>query len=337
MKTENVKDCDVLSCIQPTGDITLANYFGAIRNWKKLQDQKTCIFGIVDLHAMTSTYQPDLLKKYSDQMIIDLLACGIDPKKSTLFVQSLIPEHVELSWILATCTSYGALTRQVKFKSIMETEGKSNAALLTYPILQAADILIYKAKQVPVGQDQKQHLELTKSIAKTFNDRYGDYFPIPKIELTQTPKIMSLSDPTQKMSKSAGIKHYVRLFENEEVLRNKIKAAITDDKNTPKGEMSPGISTLFTLLKACEEQNDYNRLMSEFENGHMKNVDLKDCLSDALVKLTSEFRYRREHIQKDTSLINDTIREMSSKAREKAQKTLFEVKELVGIKSISNF
>ncbi|MDA9773621.1 tryptophan--tRNA ligase [Saprospiraceae bacterium] len=334
---ENVKSkCDVLSCIQPTGDVTLGNYFGAIQNWVELQENNQCIYGIVDLHTMTKGLDAKSLRHYTDQMIVDLLACGIDPSKSTLFVQSLVPEHTELSWILSTFASYGELSRQIQFKTHHQNNESTNVGLFSYPILQAADILIYKAKRVPVGIDQKQHLELTRSIANKFNNKYGELFPIPEMELTETPKIMSLTNPSMKMSKSAGEKHFVRLFEEEAILREKIKSAVTDTV-VKEGEMSEGVESLFNLLKASGAQDEYKSLIGDFEKGNLKYSNLKEALADSLVNLTGELRYKRAQIQGDISLIHDTIRDMSAKARQLAQETLFEVKQCTGVKSISNF
>lgn len=336
----NNNECEVLSCIQPSGDITLGNYLGAIENWSKLQDDYRCIYGIVDLHALVAhNYRPEDLKTNTDQMIIDLLACGIDPDKCTLFVQSLVPEHTELNWILMSQTMFGELSRQAQFK--IKSNGKEsqsiNVGLLNYPVLQAADILIYKSKYVPVGEDQRQHLELSRSIANRFNAKFGEIFNPPELLLSPVPKVMSLADPTRKMSKSLGEKHFVRLFEEENILRKKIKSAVTDDPQTKEGEMSPGVESLFTLLKASADRKVYDSLLDDFNNGNLLNSRLKEALSDALVDMTSELRYNRSKIANDVSLIHDSIREMSARARSIARETLFEVKQMTGLKSNSNF
>ena len=223
----------VLSCIQPTGEMHLGNYFGAVRNWVDLQEsgEYRCFFGAVDLHAMTVAYDPKVLKKNAENMLIDLLAAGIEPGKSTLFIQSLVPEHTELYWIFSCLTSYGDLTRQTQFKDKSEQVSDSadnfiSAGLFTYPTLQAADILVYRAGFVPVGKDQDQHLELSRTIALRFNRQFGeDFFPEPQALSTETPKLMSPADPLKKMSKSLGPKHYIGLFEDEKSVRNKIKRA----------------------------------------------------------------------------------------------------------------
>lgn len=325
--------CDVLSCIQPSGETHLGNYFGAIKNWVAMQNDQKCIFGIVDNHALTTQFDPKTLRKNSDQMMIDLIACGINPQKAILFVQSLVPEHIELSWILGTVTSYGELTRQVQFKEKKDV----SAGLFTYPVLQAADILIYRANEIPIGKDQTQSLELTRNIAEKFNNRYGDFFPIPQAKYSDTPKIMSLADPTRKMSKVAGENHFIRLFEEEKTLRKKVMDAVTDSGETPKDKMSPGVKNLFELLKACEKESEMLSLLNDFNAGTLKYKLLKETVADSLVELTSEMRRRRTEIAGDVSLLNDTIREMSGAARAIAQETLFEVKQMVGLKSLSHF
>ena len=248
----------VLSCIQPTGEIHIGNYFGAVKNWVDIQDRYDCVYGVVDLHAMTMPYDPKTLQDNTTQMFIDLLACGIDPAKSVLFVQSLVPQHTELTWIFNCVTSFGELSRMTQFKDktdqLEESGGKKgfiSAGLFTYPVLQAADILIYKANFVPVGKDQEQHLELSRNIAVRFNNQFGEYFPEPAPLFTEVPKLMSLADPTKKMSKSLGDKHYISLFETEDSIRKKVKTAVTDTGGQPGGEMSPGVANLFTIIKAC--------------------------------------------------------------------------------------
>jgi len=334
-----MENVDVLSCIQPKGELHIGNYFGAIKTWVELQQKHNCIYGIVDLHAMTTKYDPAILKKDTDEMIIDILACGIDPNKSTLFVQSLVPEHAELTWILGNVANYGELTRQVQFKDIKEEDSNANVSigLFTYPVLQAADILIYRAKQVPVGIDQKQGLEFCRDIAERFNNRFGEFFPIPEPRYSGTPKVMSLADPAKKMSKRLGEKHFIKLFESEAIIREKVMSAITDSDIQEEGKMSPGVANLFQLLNASGAIDDYNSLLADFNAGTLKYQQLKETVADTLIAVTKPLCLKRKEISKDTSLINDTIREMSSKARAIAQETLFEVKNRVGIKSTSNF
>ncbi len=327
----------VLSCIQPTGEIHIGNYFGAVKNWADIQDTYECIYGVVDLHAMTMPYDPAVLKENTYRMAIDLMVCGIDPEKSILFVQSLVPEHTELTWILNCIASFGELTRMTQFKDKtdqIDSGGKSSyvsAGLFTYPILQAADILIYKADFVPVGRDQVQHLELSRNIAVRFNNQFGELFPEPQPLLTDIPKLVSLADPTKKMSKSLGDKHYIGLFEDEDSVRRKVKTAVTDTGTTQGGEMSAGVENLFNLIKACAKQNEHDELMNHYRQGTLKYKDLKEVTADALVELTLGFRKKRDELFKDRAKNEKLIKNLSEKARTIAHETITEVRKLTGL------
>ena len=224
----------VLSAIQPTGDLHLGNYFGAVKNWVDLQDKYSCIYGVVNYHSMTMPYNAADLRENTWKMIFQLMACGI--KSENLFIQSLVPEHTELCWILSCVTSYGELSKMTQFKDKREQlEEKDNQAfissgLFSYPVLQAADILIYRADYVPVGKDQEQHLELSRNIAARFNHQFGkEYFAHPEPLFTEIPKLLSPADPTKKMSKSLGEKHYINLFGDPNRIRKQIKSAVTDN------------------------------------------------------------------------------------------------------------
>lgn len=327
----------VLSCIQPTAEMHIGNYFGAVKNWVDLQDSHDCIYGIVDLHAITMPYDPAELRANTERMVVELLACGIDPEKSILFIQSLVPEHAELCWILGCLCPYGELSRMTQFKDKSELleSGKSftSAGLFTYPVLQAADILIYRAKYVPVGKDQEQHLELSRDLARRFNSQFGaPFFPEPRPLFTETPKLMSLVDPTKKMSKSAGDRHYIGLFEEERSIRAKIKAAVTDSGELPTGvEMSPGVTNLFEILKACGNVDDAAAMQMDYDAGKRQYGELKEVTANALVALTSRLRARREEISKDAGAVNAKVNEMSDKARDIARETLTEVRRIIGL------
>jgi tryptophanyl-tRNA synthetase len=328
----------ILSGIQPTGELHIGNYFGAIANWVRLQGDYTCFYTVVDLHAMTMPYNPENLRRNTEQMLIDLLACGLDPARSTIFIQSLVPEHTELTWILGCLCSYGDLTRQTQFKEKSEqaeaqTKDKFiSAGLFTYPVLQAADILIYRANFVPVGRDQKQHLELTRDIAQRFNTQFGEYFPLPDVLFTDTPKIQSLSDPTRKMSKQFGPKNYVGLFEDEGSIRAKVRAAVTDTGVLPPGtEMSEGVENLFGLLRACGGREQAEALLNEYRSGNRRYAPLKDAVADALVKFLQPLRARREQLMQDRSEALKTTREMTEHARETARETLRGARKLAGL------
>ncbi len=329
---------DVLSCIQPTADLHIGNYFGAVANWVQLQETHSCVFGIVDMHAITMPYDPDALRVNTRNMVVDLLACGIDPEKSTLFVQSLVPEHCELCWILSSQCSYGELSRMTQFKdksSKLQSESADeyiSAGLFIYPILQAADILAYRAACVPVGKDQEQHLELSRSIARRFNQRFDtEFFPEPKALFTQTPRIMSLAQPESKMSKSAGLKHYIGLFEEEASIRKKVKTAVTDTGELEEGRyMSPGVQNLFEILWACQANAVADQLESDYKAGQLKYSELKGGVAEALVELTGRFRARREALVADADAVDKQVRAMSAKARDIAADTLRGVRKFAG-------
>lgn len=329
----------VLSLIQPTGEIHLGNYFGAIKNWVNIQEKFECVYGVADLHAMTMPYDPSLLKSNSERMVIELLACGIDPDKSIIFIQSMVPQHTELLWIFNCVTSYGELSRMTQFKDKTELlEGKSgksviSAGLFTYPILQAADILIYNANYVPVGKDQEQHLELTRNIAVRFNKQFGEYFNEPEPLFTEIPKLVSLADPTKKMSKSLGEKHYIGLFEDETKTLKKIRSAVTDMGETPGGKMSAGVENLFNLLRACGKTTEVDALMADFNSGTLKYKDLKEAVGEAVISLTLPFKKRKQELMDDKSYVAKIINEHADKARALANETMEGVKKLVGIYS----
>ncbi len=330
----------VLSCIQPTGDMHFGNYFGAVKNWVNLQETYDCLYGVVDYHAMTMPYNPKKLKENTWELIYNLLAVGI--KKEHLFIQSLVPEHAELCWILNNFAAYGRVENMTQFKdkSLQNSAGKEgfiSVGLYDYPVLQAADILIYRADYVPVGEDQKQHLELTKEIANRFNNQVGkEYFVLPEMLRTKTPKIMSTADPTRKMSKSAGPKHNISLFEEEARIRKQIGSAVTDSGDTPEGQMSVGIHNLFQLLIAADQQTVHDQLMATYNDGQLKYSDLKQAVADSLVALRNEFVEKKQAITADKKTVKNNIKYASHEIRKKAMTTVREVKELCGLSNVKN-
>lgn len=328
----------VFSGIQPTSEMHFGNYFGAVKNWVELQNNYECIYCVVDYHAMSMPYDPKELHGNTMNMAIDLMASGIDPDKAILFIQSLVPEHTELCWILSCFTSYGELQRMTQFKDKSESEKvqeKGNivsVGLFTYPVLQAADILVYKAEYVPVGKDQEQHLELSRNIANRFNNKHGDYFYEPKALFTEVPKLLSLADPVKKMSKSLGDQHVVRLFEDEASIRKKVKSAVTDVG--PKTDlMSPGVANLFELLKACDKTDENASLMNDYNAGTLKYSQLKEKVADALVELSKQFIARKAELTKNGKQIEEQVHSMSDRARKIAKETMREVREMTGLPS----
>lgn len=330
----------VLSAIQPTGDMHFGNYFGAVKNWVALQEQYDCIYGVVDYHAMTMPYQPKKLRENTWELIFNLLATGVRP--DFLFIQSLVPEHAELCWILNCYTSYGQLMRMTQFKDKsrqageLGADGFISAGLLDYPVLQAADILIYRADYVPVGKDQEQHLELARDIAQRFNSQVGrEYFVLPEALFTEAPKVTSTADPTRKMSKSAGEKHYINLFADEKRIRKQIRSAVTDTgAQSENGAMSPGVANLFRLLKASGRPEAHDSLLADYEAGSLKYVELKESVADALVAISSAMRERKAELLANKKEVKNQIKASSAAIRQMAQETMREVKELAGLLNV---
>lgn len=332
----------VLSCIQPTGNMHFGNYFGAVKNWVDLQEQYECFYGVVNYHAMTMSYDPKKLVETTWELVFNLMATGL--RQETLFIQSLVPEHAELCWIFNCFASYGQLSRMTQFKdkskqSEESTENFISAGLLDYPVLQAADILIYRADFVPVGDDQDQHLELARNIAQRFNNQVGkEYLILPKALHTEVPRVMSTADPTRKMSKSAGDKHYINLFAEPERIRKQIKSAVTDTGETPtavgKGEMSPGVKNLFSLLQASGKEDTYNVLMANYESGNLKYVELKEAVAEAMVEISNPIRERKAAILANKKEIKEQVKASSAQIRQHAQETMRQVKELAGLLNV---
>jgi len=329
----------VLSCIQPTGDMHLGNYFGAVKNWVDLQADYDCVYGVVNYHAMTMPYDAKKLRTNVWDIVVNLVSVGVNPEN--LFIQSLIPEHTELGWIFNCFSSYGQVQRMTQFKdkSQQVQEGSKeefiSVGLFDYPVLQAADILIYRADYVPVGKDQEQHLELSRSIAGRFNHQVGkEYFVMPEGLYTETPKIRSTADPRKKMSKSAGEKHNISLFADEARLRKQIKSAVTDTGDTPEGEMSPGIENLFMLMKASGAVENHDQLMDTYKDGNLKYSELKEATANGLWTMMAKFAERKTEILANKKELKYQIRQSSEQIRKKAQETLKEVKELAGLLNV---
>lgn len=328
----------ILSCIQPTGDMHFGNYFGAVKNWVDQQEDYDCFYGVVDYHAMTMPYDPKKLRNATWELIFNLMATGV--KADNLFIQSLVPEHAELCWIFNCFTSYGMLQRMTQFKDKSKQSKEKadefiSAGLLDYPVLQAADILIYRADYVPIGKDQVQHLELTRNIAQRFNNQMGkEYFVMPEPLFTEVPKVQSTADPSRKMSKSAGEKHFINVFGEEARIRKQIKSAVTDTGEVKEGEMSAGVTNLFRLLKASGRIDAHTSLMDDYNFGSLKYSDLKEAVADGLVTISKEFKERKAEIVSNRKEMKNLIKQSSFEIRKTAQQTVKDVKELAGLSNV---
>ncbi|WNN44656.1 MULTISPECIES: tryptophan--tRNA ligase [Winslowiella] len=324
----------VFSGAQPSGELTIGNYMGALRQWVQMQDDFHCIYCIVDLHAITVRQDPVALRKATLDTLALYLACGIDPSKSTIFVQSHVPEHTQLSWILNCYTYFGELSRMTQFKDkSARYEENINAGLFDYPVLMAADILLYQTNQVPVGEDQKQHLELSRDIASRFNALYGDVFKVPEPFIPKSgARVMSLLDPTRKMSKSDDNRNNViGLLEDPKSVVKKIKRAVTDSEEPPvvryDVKEKAGVSNLLDILSAVSGKT-IPELEQEFEGkmyGH-----LKGAVADAVSGMLTELQERYYSFRNDEAYLNQVMRDGASKARAHAQETLKKVYEAVG-------
>lgn len=334
----------VFSGVQPSGELSLGNYLGALRQWTKMQDDHECLFCIVDLHAITVRQDPEALRKATLDTLAIYLACGIDPQKSTIFIQSHVPEHSQLAWILNCYTYFGEMGRMTQFKDkSTRHEDNVNVGLFTYPVLMAADILLYQANQVPVGDDQKQHLEITRDIANRFNALYGAkdaegqvisaIFAVPEVFIAKTgARVMSLLEPTKKMSKSdENRNNVIGLLEDPKSVAKKIKRAMTDGDEPPvvryDVQNKAGVSNLLDILASVTGKT-IAELETEFEGkmyGHLKSA-VADEVSSMLTDLQARYHYFRN----DEALLEKIYREGAEKARAKAQATLKQVYQAVG-------
>ena len=324
----------VFSGAQPSGELTIGNYMGALRQWVQMQDDYHCIYCIVDLHAITVRQDPVALRKATLDTLALYLACGIDPQKSTIFVQSHVPEHAQLGWILNCYTYFGELSRMTQFKDkSARYEENINAGLFDYPVLMAADILLYQTTQVPVGEDQKQHLELSRDVASRFNALYGEIFKVPEPFIPKSgARVMSLLEPTRKMSKSDDNRNNViGLLEDPKSVVKKIKRAMTDGDEPPvvryDVKEKPGVSNLLDILSGVTGK-PIAELEAEFAGqmyGH-----LKGAVADAVSQMLSELQARYHLYRNDEAFLDQVMRDGASKARAQAQETLKKVYEAVG-------
>ncbi len=321
----------VLSGIQPSGQLTLGNYIGALKNWVALQDTHDCLFTLVDLHAITVRQPPAELRQRCLEFISLYVACGIDPQKSAVFMQSHVPQHAQLSWILNCYTQVGELNRMTQFKDkSRQFKDNINAGLFDYPVLMAADILIYQTHLVPVGNDQKQHLELARDVAIRFNNLYGEVFRVPEPYIPQVgARVMSLQDPAAKMSKSDdNANNYIALLDPPDVVSKKLKRAVTDSGSTIEyDEQRPGIANLMTIFSAVTNKS-FAQIEKEYSGqGYGK---FKNDLAEAVVEFLRPVQTRYQKLIGDSGELARMLKDGAERAQARAEPTLKRVHEVLG-------
>ncbi len=326
----------VLSGAQPSGELTIGNYLGALRQWVAMQDSHDCLYCVVDLHAITVRQDPVKLREACLDTLALYLACGVDPQKSTVFIQSHVPQHTQLGWALNCYAQMGELNRMTQFKDKSQKHANNiNVGLFGYPVLMAADILLYQANEIPVGQDQKQHLELTRDIATRFNNIYGDTFTIPEPFIPKEgARVMSLQDPTKKMSKSDDNRNnVVGLLEDPKAVLKKFKKAMTDGDNPPviryDIENKPGIANLMSILSGVT-----GRAIADIEAEYADQAmygPLKVATGEAVVAMMEPLQERYRQYRADQAFLNQVMRDGAEKAQARAEKTVKDVYEKIGL------
>ena len=320
----------IFSGMRPSGQLHIGNYLGALKNWVELQKKASCIFGIVDYHGITTPFNPKQIQKDIYNLVLDYLAAGIDPKKSMIIIQSHISEHTELAWILGTLTPLGELQRMTQFKEkAKENKENVNAGLFSYPILMAADILIYKADTVPVGEDQVQHVELTRTLARKFNHKFGKVFPEPNALVSKLgARIMSLTDPFKKMSKAGN--EGIALTDSPDTIRQKIKTAVTDSGREIKFDEKnkPAISNLLTIYHLFS-----GKAIPDLEKKYQGKgyAEFKKDLAEVIIKGLKPFQEKRKKYAKNPRLVEKILAQGAEKAQKIAAQTIKEVKMKMGL------
>lgn len=322
----------IFSGIQPSGILTLGNYLGALKHFVDLQEDNECYFCIVDQHAITVPQDPKELQENIRSLAALYLAVGIDPKKSTLFIQSEVPAHAQLGWIMQCLSYIGELERMTQFKDKSEGKEAVSAALLTYPPLMAADILLYNTDIVPVGEDQKQHIELTRDLAERFNKRYGEVFTIPEAQIPKVgARIMSLQEPTKKMSKSSeNKKSFISMLDDEKQIMKKVKSAVTDSDNEVRydKENKPGISNLLSIYSLCSGKT-IEQLTEEYEGkgyGQFKND-----VAEAVIETLKPIQKRYYELIDSVDELDNILDEGARKAYKVASEMLEKVEQAMGL------
>ncbi len=327
--TENKKV--VLSLIQPTGTPTLGNYLGALKNWKSMSEDYNCLFGAADLHSITVRTAPADLKKRTMDLFALLLALGLDPEKNIIFCQSHVPAHAQLGWILDCYTQFGEAARMTQFKDKSAKHADNvNLGLFTYPTLMAADILLYNADFVPIGADQKQHLELTRDIANRFNGLYGDFFKVPEPFIAKSgARVMSLQEPGKKMSKSdTNQKSFILVTDDPNTITKKIKSAVTDSEAAVYySEDKAGVSNLMDIYSACTGRN-YEQIESEFAGKGYG--DFKSAVAEAVVEELRPLREEYEKLIKDKAYLSECAEKGAEKAARIANRTVARCMKKIG-------
>jgi len=321
----------VFSGVQPSGDLHIGNYLGALKNWVKIQDDYECIYCIVDLHAVTVYQEPAELQAKIEELTALFLAVGIDPDKSAIIVQSSVPAHAELAWMLTCVTPVGWLQRMTQFKAKSESQETVGDGLLQYPVLMAADILLYQAQVVPVGEDQSQHLELTRNIAQRFNSLYGETFVMPATHLpTVGARIMGLDDPESKMSKSApGSNHAIGLLDPPDVIRKKIMRATTDSNPAVDFEkMGPGVRNLLGIFQAFSDWSD-EKLKQHFTG--KRYGDTKKEVAEMVISSLEPIQRRHREITDDPGYVVSVLRQGAERVSGIANSTVELVKKRMGL------
>lgn len=322
----------IFSGIQPSGSLHIGNYLGAVKNWVELQHKYESFFCIVDYHAITVPYEPADLRARTADMALGLLAAGLDPSKCTVFVQSMVPEHTELAWIFNTLTPLGELERQTQFKEKASREESVPAGILNYPVLQAADILLYRAELVPVGEDQLQHLELSREIARKWNVRFdapAGFFPEPKGLLTPARRIMGL-DGQAKMSKSLG--NTVEMLEEPQSIWEKLKPAVTDPKRVRRTDPgTPEVCNIYHLHKAFSPPATVDHVAVQCRTAGWGCIDCKKVLHESMERELAPIRARAKEIAANPAKVKKDLAAGAEHAREIASGTMTEVKKKMGL------
>jgi len=321
----------VFSGIQPSGGLHVGNYVGAIRNWVEMQDQYRCFYCVVDYHAITQDYPVKEMKPRVYDMALDILALGVDPERCTLFVQSMVPEHTELAWVFNAVTGHGDLERMTQFKDKSASQPDNiNAGLFAYPVLQAADILLYRAELVPVGQDQVQHIELARRIARSFNHRWGKTFPECEAKLTSTPKVLGL-DGQQKMSKSLG-NHIPLTAVDDKPLRKLLGKAVTDPARVTREDPgNPDVCNVFSYHKVFSTPEDHAWIRAGCTTAGIGCVDCKGRLAERMADHFAAYRERRAELVAHPGRVDEILRAGAEKARAVARKTMDDVHRRLGL------